>query len=301
MWWNIQQGTLAKKLQKKDDYLIKRNFLTENITTLIESSLKPEILIFGEYSPGAIDQETLNELADHYPYSMFSKYNLRLTGRNAYGILIFSTIRFTEARRAVLDWIPPGMSRRRAIDYFRMYWRERSGDATTKYERTYQNLRFESQRGGPGFHIVPVHLVQPWSGFARMYGEVETIYSVLYSDDNPLVNQVYYLRQNLKKDFGKRFNGHPLLVIGDFNVPKMKLVNVRGYEYASEGFSEVFGKNCPVTFPAVSSQFIDKFPYKYKRLKLDHAFINDHVSVKAAEVLNLKGSDHYPVYLVLNI
>jgi endonuclease/exonuclease/phosphatase (EEP) superfamily protein YafD len=120
-------------------------------------------------------------------------------------------------------------------------------------------------------------------------------------EQNPLLFQTRRLISFLERDFGVDFKDEPVLVIGDFNFPKSLLgVETRGHEVLHEkGLFEAF-RGAPDTFPARSSNEFGKGPFKYGRVKLDHAFVSPGVTITAAEVLPLKGSDHYPIYVVLN-
>jgi endonuclease/exonuclease/phosphatase family metal-dependent hydrolase len=81
---------------------------------------------------------------------------------------------------------------------------------------------------------------------------------------------------------------------GDFNLT----VWCETYLHLNDGLSEAF-IGAPSTFPAMSADIRRQSPFNRTQIKIDHGFVGPEAEFEAAEVLYLRGSDHYPVYYVV--
>jgi endonuclease/exonuclease/phosphatase family metal-dependent hydrolase len=88
-----------------------------------------------------------------------------------------------------------------------------------------------------------------------------------------------------------------VIVVGDFNMPKELMgFSTLGFQKISSGLTDIIASGAP-SFPSSGAVETKKFPL----MQIDHAFTSPSLSATAGEVLPLRGSDHYPLYLILPI
>lgn len=119
-------------------------------------------------------------------------------------------------------------------------------------------------------------------------GTVAAGLSVVFGWNNPLIHQLRRLLRELDR------MTEPFITFGDFNLPRaVKGVKTRPYRLISRDLDDAFESDKTPSWPASSSQTFEGYP----EMKIDHAFSRGF-EVRAAEVLPLRGSDHYPFMLI---
>jgi len=310
-WWNIEMGEQGQASSP--------NPLENNLKELVENpTLRPHILILGEFSMRALSEQTLDLLLTYYTAENFN-YNNQTPD---FGLAIFyqyhidrdhhlSTYMESQSTDQTLDWAPILSSPRQSQIYRQEYISNFSN--AVLYTRTY--LRFSYHFLGKTYHIVPVHLLQPWQDIKfsefqtpsiPVFGEsVRSVFNayektfgtglkILGDDSNPLYSQLVRLCGRVKSDLGDNFNLSPeqkVLLMGDFNYPRNIGIYSIGFRYMKNFLQDAFSVH-DNTFPTASSG------ESYPAMKIDHAFING-LTAHEARVLPLSGSDHFPIYVVI--
>jgi hypothetical protein len=152
----------------------------------------------------------------------------------------------------------------------------------------------------------------------KLWASGFTFNSIMSGTDNPLIDQIDDLIFRVNLFLTQAPLDTNILVIGDFNVPRnLAYMTSEGYRRLQDAFKDGFelSESYP-TFPSQESP--EYFPEledvyslinnpkgllrsgKIPSVKIDHAFINKHQVVENAHVLELEGSDHYPVYITLD-
>jgi endonuclease/exonuclease/phosphatase family metal-dependent hydrolase len=290
MWWNIEWGQHGEDLETKEG----RNPLVENFERLFKSGLAPDVLILGEYAEEHLPTRFYNLMINHYPHINVYDYN---ENYQTTGIAIFSRIPFTKQVERVLNWTSFSADKRdREFALYRKHCPKH-----LLWKRRYLLLEFRPQGYRP-FYITPVHINQPWECIQKLQNTASLGLEIFMGEDNPLATQIYRLKTMLKADIRKDKRRQNIMVVGDFNVPPAlhsfsDYANMQtvGYRYMTSILKDAFygSRRYQSTFPTPSSQ------ESYPGMKLDHAFIGKKARVKRAEILPLKGSDHYPLYMIL--
>lgn len=305
LWWNIRYGKLAKEAEEKNLDAI--NPLEHNIRALMNSDLKPDILIFSEYSLSSFSESTTDYLLHNYSTVAYENNN----ALDNTGIAVFTNLQIQGHTRRELDWAPLLRTRNEKIKY-RDAWIKEFKEALF-WDRSYWRLSFEYKN--KFYHIMPVHLLQPWDAIQKkhnfIFGFIRAGVESLFGDFNPLVQQVRRLLSAYTIDAAGILRTNPsfdrihpgfypddrAMIIGDFNIPKSYFgFESLSYKYITSVLKDTFDNfedENDYTHPTPSAPE----HWSYPNLKIDHAFVNDQVDVKAAEVLPLKGSDHFPIYV----
>jgi len=277
LWWNIRNGLVSRKLP--------RSSLDENLRSFVQSSIRPDMMAFSEYSKRSLSAETQARLAEAYPYRHFQPYNLDNT---TIGIAVYSNTKFEIEFLDYLDWTPPSLLSITEKNTYRNDWQPDIDFFTRPL------FCLKIMKKGEPFYVLPVHLLDPWRILRRRKGTIFTAWEVMGGTDNPLWFQMGYMEDNLHQRFGDDLARSPFIIFGDFNTPEVTFLNTIGYRQLTKVLKDVIVGN-PTTFPAKSSIDRKDFP----ELSLDHGFANSKLNVKVAEVLPLQGSNHYALYFIL--
>jgi hypothetical protein len=180
---------------------------------------------------------------------------------------------------------------------YRAAWEARAPKQSSWWNRSYS--KFQWDLAGFKMNLVPVHMLEPWDEVRNYRGKAGTMWNMLFSNDNPLHYQIERLLAFIKQDMGGDIDSEPLLLIGDMNTPKSALgINTVAYNLLDADLDDVF-PGTPPTFPAFSAESRQQPPFTYSLVKIDHAFHNKKVQPLAAAALTLRGSDHYPIYVIV--
>lgn len=260
-WWNIHAGQ-ADERRKTSDF-------SDNISKLIQApKLAPDILSFAEYYDGALEPAVLARLRKRYRYSIWQPYD-HVTGHGL-GIAVYS--RF-----------PIKMS---SLDFLQV--RDRSDS------RPEMILTVHAQ--GKELLLVPIHILDAWKSYRARHGGFLTGAQILAGNDNPVADQIHQFIDNLKARLGSRYQRADTIIVGDFNQPTSLLgIPTAGYRLLQSGWKDAIESAAP-TFPARKAAEARSYP----EMAIDHAFVSQGVRVSTGVVLPLLGSDHYPLYVVID-
>lgn len=293
MWWNIEVGMTNR--------ILAGHPLDKNLVELANSPIKPEILVLGEYGNEAIEAHTHIVLNQNYPYRIFTPYNRTSDNR---GIKVYSTTPLTMKPVRNLDWVPTHITNEAKKNIYRETWRSKYPLSVKYFNRPYVNIKIQTDFGD--FYLLPFHAVEPWDIIMKSWGKLRNTIGKFsvgmlillpdFSYTEPLSAQFYNFKQEMIKDFGEELNQESFLFFGDFNVPM-------SYRGVSSRVRRMFSSlldcltdNDAITFPAFSAPVRKEFG----PLRIDHAFSSKNLKVSHSLVLELKGSDHYPTYFVIN-
>lgn len=300
LWWNIEEGFTSSKFTNHP--------LDLNLIELIRSDFSPDIIVLAEFKNSALRTGTLRILRNEY-FEKFIPYNENTPGQ---GIIIFSKIKLEYLSVDTLKWCPPEESPQ--CKSFEDSWLNRSRYAKG-FTRQYIQIKVFIPSLNRVVSLVPVHLLQPWSIISdqhsfRLLAYLEIGSALFYSASNPLRYQIEHLRHFLERDFGN-FNQDAVVLFGDFNLPRNfaemlslwfenedvpSFLHKKStlFEFLKKGLVDLFEKNSKPTFPTLFSKSFGYIP----QVQIDHAFSSTHLS-PSTEVLTLRGSDHYPIYIGL--
>jgi endonuclease/exonuclease/phosphatase family metal-dependent hydrolase len=169
--------------------------------------------------------------------------------------------------------------------------------------RTFLAYQLE-QSNGAKITLVPVHLMEPWMALLREHGKMSTGYEIFMNNENPLYEQTKRLILYAQAE-QTRWNV-PLLMLGDFNLPKSSFksgyLNSMGYDLIAEFFTDLFREDSTPTFPTATS--LENDTPEMPMLQLDHAFLLGNVPLSDLDYAHsprLMGSDHYPIWVKLEL
>lgn len=122
--------------------------------------------------------------------------------------------------------------------------------------------------------------------------------------ENPLLHQQQRMSEILKREFGPEMDSEPMVLVGDFNIPsKVRLPIIGGtpkmFKLLQGPLSSALDKDDD-TFPTRSTLHSQSDFNKKHPLQIDHVFFNRKIKGVRAEVIHLKGSDHYPLLMVID-
>ncbi len=300
LWWNILDGTFN------------REALGQNLAAMTAVSHPPDVIVLGEYHRDHGLPESANTaLKALYPYARFFPYSSDFPEK---GIYVLSRVPVTDVayQRDALDWTPAEWSQKQKAGYKRPFYRADQNE-TRQWQRSY--IRLTLDWNGKRVDIAPVHTAMPWmvmKAMAGPIGKATVAADITFGKKNPLIYQLQRLRTELKQDPGIHVSD-PLLVLGDFNMPRALASPLPSgpYQIMKAGFRDLFEKAstlpfwkrlCRTVFEGLAPQNVsfptvegrEKKPYGgLLNMQLDHAFAKH--SAGSAEVLPLRGSDHYPI------
>lgn len=303
LWWNIADGKTLSD-----------HTLENNILTLTGSDLKPDLMLFGEYSENSFTPSVQAQLLVDYPYHFVIPYNAYLI---QLGIAVYSRTEIHVDQRTELQWIPADLRAGQntsqntsqnigqagdhvasqespEVDQYRKKWFT-GGDGNMFYLRPLWDLRVKFK--GRDVSVVPIHLAQPWrqirmSATNRLTAIYSIVRELFFSERNPLMVQL----KNLEK-WLKRNPSDGRIILGDFNTPVgfQGLMQTVGYQNLS-GYLKPAVQTETTSFPAPASPLAQQYP----KMQIDHAFTQGTLGSTAAEIMPLRGSDHFPLYGVFN-
>ena len=277
LWWNVHDGMIAP-----GDTGAAFN---HNIDELIQSTIAPDVLSLAEFQESNLNTKVLKKLQKSYPYHILQAY----PGTPGFGIWVYSKYSFEMSSIDLLDFTPlKNMSDSDRADY-RKLWCKTSGMCVRPL------MILDLNVNGKVVKLAPIHLFDCWRMMMSKVGKVGTLKEILNGTDNPLWYQILRFRQVLESRLGSDLKLGKVAVFGDFNMPE-KLLG-----FPTVGFQKIRGelKNAiageAASFPSSGSSEAGHFP----PMQIDHAFTSPSQGVSAGEVLPLKGSDHYPLYLIV--
>ena len=278
-WWNVHDGQAVLGASDAS--------FNNNIDQLIHSELAPDILAVAEFQNSDLKPDVLAEMNRLYPNHVLQPY----TTSSPYGIAVYSKSPFEVKSMDLLDFSPLGDLSAADRETYRKSWCASPGMC----DRPLMILDLKIK--GKDFKLVPVHLYDCWRLMAQNVGKVETLKQILHGTDNPLWYQILRFRAALEARLGAELLKGNVVMVGDFNMPKVILgFKTLGFGKISSGLVDELAENEP-TFPSADSIEASSF----LPMQIDHGFVSAPLfsNENMGEVLQLKGSDHYPFYLIL--
>ena len=287
LWWNIGKGISSQKQKAVLGY----SPLDRNLQALPESSAGPDVLILGEYLPTYLEPETLEYLTKAYPYRARYSYAQSRIGQ-AREIGVFSRLPFvSQIVSEGLDFAPMGGTVAEQEAY-RQKWSKGSLARQQEWVRSYQRLEFTTSRGKVS--LVPVHFSQPWALIREVDGSLTVGTEMLLANNHPIANQIVRVMDLLAKDLGPSWWKSSVVILGDFNLPR----RIYGVEPAALTVFNQWTRDAlywrkSFSFPAISDPDSQSVP----PFRIDQAWGTPSTRVEDAEVLQIRGSDHYPIWV----
>ncbi|HXH75529.1 MAG TPA: endonuclease/exonuclease/phosphatase family protein [Bacteriovoracaceae bacterium] len=285
LWWNVAWGHYNNNA-----------ILDNNLLALMNSPTSPAVITLGEFKEMILMDSTKTALREVYKYYSFVPYS----AGDVVGIAIFSKYPFRESVTFDLDWTPMKATTAEAEAY-RKDWTDYDKDWVRHWRRTFAHFQVHLP-DGTTTNIVPVHLASPWMTIHRRIGNWKTFRIMMTADENPLLHQQMRLTDVLEKEFGDDLNSEAMILLGDFNIPSKVRIPILGgkpkmYKLLQGPLTNVLDSSDD-TFPSKSSHYDQTDFTKKHPIQIDHIFHNKKVNGMKAEVLHLKGSDHYPLLMI---
>lgn len=285
-WWNVAWGKYNTS-----------GSIDLNLLALATSALSPDIIAMGEYKPSVLKESTLKSLNRMYQYSAFLPY----IPTDSVGVAIFSKYPFKESGAFPLDWSPIRATSRETESY-RQDWLKIDPDWVKYWDRSF--AYYSVFLPGTVLNVVPVHLCSPWQSVHKKLGNWKTFRTIMAAHDNPLLHQLERMQAILKQDFGNDMNKEAMILMGDFNVPVSVPIPILGgkpkmYKLLQGPLEDVLDSDDD-TFPTKSTQHDQTGIFKDNEVQLDHVFHNKKIKSMRAEVMHFKGSDHYPILMIVD-
>lgn len=285
-WWNIGCGS-TRGLNKIPER-IRADFdpanQWKNIEALVKKeSTRPDVLILGEYCPKYFQQKTYDLLKEVYPYiHRLNKSNEAYKIRN--GLRVFSRSRIKVLNESVLQTgsflESPVMKK--------CYEEERDNISAKYFNKDFWKrplLELEVTKENKKYKISPLHLANPWRFVKSCVGRIDAGFEIMSGTANPNYSQALQVRDYFTDKTS-------VVMIGDFNAPKSFFGSMSNSYYVLEqGFGESVVTSNRSTFIDARSNF--------GSYSLDHAFVSDDLRVNFEKVLPFAGSDHLPIYIVV--
>lgn len=302
MWWNVgcSSSKDLENLTEAERASIDPENQWANLKELVGSKrLMPDVLILGEYCPSAFDQSTYDLIVKTYAY----KYRLDKTNplykiRN--GMRVFSKTKIRSVKEEVLsgeDFVNSDLAKTCIEDQIKNCEQDKKSDNCSSYVKKRnaslfngkiwdrKKVSFTINHNRQDYKISPVHLANPWSKIRSCVGLLRTPREIKSGVDNPN----YLQAEQLVEDF---LDQDSVVLIGDFNAPKSIW---GGPSNSYRLLSQNFGPSA-----VGSSQYTYSDPRRnFPDFSIDHAFVSSDIKVKKGVVLPFAGSDHLPIYVVL--
>jgi len=300
-WWNVQYGYMNNRLHEK--YGLRS--LDFNLKKLINSALVPDVLVLGEFKYPSLTKDTLKQLRSVYTYEYFTPYE---KGEDT-GFVIFSRYTPKEYVNVPLDWSPLF---KQSCPFSRICpiklttssdqkkYRKKIRAAFPKVSRYFERkyLRFTLRVKGRDFHLFPIHFLNPWGMMQKEKLAFKPLQAIEFwlGKENPLYYQVQRFNNLFNYDLGKNTDDL-FLMIGDFNVAYGESVTPSSYPLVKQNHSNIFSTK-QYTFPSASAVRLTH--QKAPNVQIDYGFVNNKNNVVKSAVLPLSGSDHYPIYTLID-
>lgn len=287
MWWNVGCSSTRglKELSERDRDLIDPVHQWSNIAELINSNrLRPDVLILGEYCPSAFDDPTYKLIRKKYKYKFrLNKSNPLYNIRN--GLRVFSRYKIRDVQEGVLkaeSFVDSDLMQN--CDAAVKKRNPKSFGKPAFWNRP--KITFKIRKDERTYKIAPIHLANPWS-FVKSCAGIWKTPGVIKDDKT---NANYLQAEQLVESFSEE---ESMILIGDFNAPKKILGgSSKTYRYLREFFGESAVASDLYTF--------DDPRRNFPAYSIDHAFVSGDLDVKNGVVLPFAGSDHLPIYIVVD-
>lgn len=267
LWWNIGYNKYSLPYDKN---------ITQLENTLITHNWqKYDLVAFGEFQESALKEENLKHIYNIFPYKKVIKYG----SEDYQNYLVLSKYKFNIIEKE-LNWVDTSWCIKKQEEY--------KEEAKKHYglmisgKRKVINIKLK--KDGKEYNSIFYHLNNPWVVYQEKYGKLKTLSKILFSNNHPL----YYQMKEFKRFINK--NKENLLMLGDANCPNDILgITPSCFKHINNIIPVKIDLMKRSTFPAKESKVSRSYS-----LKIDHAHTEMDSEIK---VLDIKGSDHYPVIL----
>lgn len=270
VWWNL--GCRVAKGNKN----------TNLQALLSEDTIRPDVLMLGEFCPSAVTAKTKRLLSQYYPYTHTVDQYTKFHGEN--GMRVYSQVPLQNANTRKIKPITGFLNKK----YIKNC---KAKNIDSKFfEQSYWQrpvMTFNVTKDGKTYPIVGAHFANPWPTIADCLGsQYKAGLQMMNGKDNPNYAQA----EAIVRLYGK---SKDLLLIGDFNAPKqtrvgLLRVNSNSYSLLQRAFgTSVIKENTATSFS------------KFGNRSIDHAFTIGDIRAPFAKVLPFEGSDHAALYTVI--
>jgi hypothetical protein len=314
---------LTHKTEIIPDILILQDLKQNTLSSKTIESLK-EIYPYAEFFPyqkKQIDEVNLlsklkteirkNGYSEEYLDTEINKFikimsMLKKSGAHS-EMAIFSKVpHFYLSRKEDLDWQNPHLKNDLAIHSFKKSYQPHY-ELMDPWVRPY--LKFNFPWKNKTIHFVPLSLLMPWtteksdaSILSLLFKKTSITKEITLNEENPHFAQVHDLIKKLDQDDLIK-GDKDTLMIGNLNV---YLKQNNSWTLRPESLAWVYLENFKfqnlfpldsklVTYPMSES----KWTKDLSKSQVDHAFTKGQLVKRAAEVLPVKGSSHYPIYVIV--
>lgn len=292
-WWNIHNG--AADLSRRD------LTATTNFLALTESSAAPDVIVLAEFGKESLPLEAMRILEAKYPY----RHKVDYRGMPNYGLCLLSKIPFEDPQVEYLSYglnhsgekqkktSPKNDSKRRPFVIYTIEKNQKKYLLAVTHINDFWRDFFTSKPIVPQ----PIQPLVPGASQIKLPIDVpQAAYQTLAGTNNAVYDQILSFKRKLERKVSSLSEDYRLIVLGDFNMPKSVLsLDTLGYATLAKGLREVLPPK-QFSFPAEGSKEASFVP----PILIDHAFISGKTRIKNASVLPLKGSHHYPLYLIVD-
>lgn len=284
-WWNIACSSTKGlgDLTTLDQKNVNPQNAWQNLLALIKSPAAPDLIVLGEYCPYAFDQATYDQIVEDYPHKFrIVKMSPAYGMRN--GMRVFSRLPLDSAEALHLD--------AGDLSDFPIF-KDCAEQIKTRNPKKFQNdywardyAKVQLRKNDAEFTLLALHLSNPWRILRSCSGKLEAGLELARGELNPNYVQV----QNLVETHQETSH---LVALGDFNAPKnfFGSSDSASYNLLSSVWGESLVRSNENTFIDLHSSF--------GSYSIDHAFTSSDLSSSFGEVVPFAGSDHLPIYILV--
>ncbi len=314
---------LTHKTEIIPDILILQDFKQNSLPTKSIESLKeiyPYAALF-PYQKKQIDEVNLlsklkieirkNGYPEEYLDTEINKFIkimslLKKSGAHS-EIAIFSKVpHFNLTRKTELDWQNPTLKNDLAIHNFKKSYQPYY-ELMDPWIRPY--LKFNFPWKNKNINFIPLSLLMPWtteksdaSILSLLFKKTSITKEITLNEENPHFAQLHDLIKKLEQDDLLKSDKNTLM-IGNLSV---YLKQNNSWALRPESLAWVYLENFKfqnlfsldskvVSYPVSES----KWTKNLNKSQVDHAFTKGDLVKRAAEVLPVSGSSHYPIYVII--
>jgi endonuclease/exonuclease/phosphatase family metal-dependent hydrolase len=286
-WWNTAGGRFGTRGASAPRHA-EVGPLSHNLSTLLASPLAPDVIGLGEWRQGSLPESIRSTFARNYPHQVQLPY-----GDGVDSVAVFSRYPMRALRLERLPFTNPAASAKEQQAY-RQSLKHRA-HPVDRLER--DNAVLEVSFGGRQIDVVPLHLNQTWKQIRTERGTLAAALELLFGGSNTNAHQVAHLRARLERDYGPELSGRPLAIFGDLNLPsRVAFLRPRGLQKLTRGLRRPDDRRRPhYSWPTPALEGSDWQP----KVQIDHLFINRRTAASASTTLDWAGSDHRPIFAVI--
>ena len=331
LWWNVSAGIVGTP-----ETAAAEKALNANLHEILVSSHAPDVIALTLFRPSLLEPSVKALLEERYLFRHFAPFDELAK----YGIAVFSRVPLRLLRQEVLDFTPLELRSEAEREQYRRDWChvvELCTRPFLAFELEWQGRRalffpvhiydvWRIYRNRHGWVKTALEVIYGdqnalWYQLQRFRQKVEQVRKertdrppVIIVGDFNIPRSVISLQAGVMGPAGigtvflqmpdslERLRGNPSLAQsldkGFQFLPGEEVfgaIITRGFRLVQRGLKWVFTGQTP-TFPTRSSADSGWYP----PMHIDHGFVDPQVEVQQARVLPLKGSTHYPFYLVVS-